>query len=927
MVFGGVGSGSIFLHRTARGRRLLRLGRAGHRPGALYGGRIGVHVVRQGEGRRRGGIPPGRSRSGEQIRQIPVCRGRSGRGRLLREVIGGQEQLGHALVCLGGRGGAEQIGQGGIGLPGLGQGRAKVSHIVMAAQDLEHGLAQGIFRDGQGQGMAETGVGQRIPLALVGGQGHGAEGACPFGKAVITAQQRRGIHGSLGAADQQHGCRCPALAGPGSQTVGQGARLMAGAGQVAQHGTQLATGGGIRRADQDRGQVIVRSFRDLQLQGEDDGRAAGAALHAQEAAVGRRQFPDAGQELRGTLFRGQARARVAHLEEQMPGVFAVRHTAHGKMDLAALGGAHGIFQQQAEDVFQLPCGAFIALSEIGRDMPVQDCAGLFCQRTAGLMGLPQRPVQVEDTFRRTGRIRWGRSRRHGSIAGRVVQQAQGLPGAAAHVFHTGAGIVRQGASFELAVLFHDLAQGRGKGLFQAPDGRGGGAFGFHCGRCGSRLAEAGHERQGVAVGIQQTQVGIRDGLVLDRAARYQGIGGFGGVARFMAGSAHARDDQGAEGRPPQGQGALDEGREQRPEIEDGQTGAQRGHEAAQQETAGARHAHEPGAERGGHEDQGQHGPERQEAPHPAEVGPEGQQGQHGAGQGKQQVLDVQQAGMAGGLHQVPGQMGQEHEGQAGGHGTGGIGGRDVAGAQVRPAQYGMGQGGAHIQGRPEAPLAALSDAAQQGQQHDHGQGQHDAGAEQAFRRARQIVQAAQGGREPEGRLPVQADEADLRHFAGQGQGQQVAPVGLALLPGGLAGKRVHVGRIEDGSRRDALAKIEHQGLGTLRPGSGDLQTQPGHAAAAGQAPGMQRLERGQHARRGHFFHAHVAVRIQKSRKVGQDAQLSRCGALGRRGQAHGQGGRGRGDRGRRRDRQAGGGQGQDEQERDDDQGQPAGTGL
>ena len=125
--------------------------------------------------------------------------------------------------------------------------------------------------------------------------------------------------------------------------------------------------------------------------------------------------------------------------------------------------------------------------------------------------------------------------------------------------------------------------------------------------------------------------------------------------------------------------------------------------------------------------------------------------------------------MAGGLHQVPGQMGQEHEGQAGGHGADGVGGRDVAGTQVRPAQHGMGQGGAHIQGRPEAPLAALGDAAQQGQQHDHGQGQHDAGAEQAFRRARQIVQAAQGGREPEGRLPVQTDEADLRRFRGQGQ--------------------------------------------------------------------------------------------------------------------------------------------------------------
>ena len=143
----------------------------------------------------------------------------------------------------------------------------------MAAQDLEHGLAQGIFRNGQGQGMAETGVGQRIPLALVGGQGHGAEGPCPFGKAVITAQQRRGLHGGLGAADQQHGGRCPALAGPGSQAVGQGARLVAG--------------GGIRSADQDRGQLlIVRSCREMQLQGEDDGRTAGAALYAQEAAVG-----------------------------------------------------------------------------------------------------------------------------------------------------------------------------------------------------------------------------------------------------------------------------------------------------------------------------------------------------------------------------------------------------------------------------------------------------------------------------------------------------------------------------------------------------------------------------------------------------------------------------------------------------------------
>ena len=39
----------------------------------------------------------------------------------------------------------------------------------------------------------------------------------------------------------------------------------------------------------------------------------------------------------------------------------------------------------------------------------------------------------------------------------------------------------QGALFELAVLFHDLAQGRGKGLLQTPDGRGGGAFGFQLG--------------------------------------------------------------------------------------------------------------------------------------------------------------------------------------------------------------------------------------------------------------------------------------------------------------------------------------------------------------------------------------------------------------------------------------------------------------
>ena len=798
----------------------------------------------------------------------------------------------------------------------------------MAAQDLEHGLAQGVFRDGQGQGMAETGMGQRIPLALVGRQGHGAEGAGPFGKAVVAAQQRRGVHGSLGAADQQHGSRCPALAGPGCQTVGQGACLVAGAGQVAQHGAQLVTGGGIGSADQDRGQVLaVRSFREMQLQGEDDGRAAGAALHAQETAVGRREFPDTGQERCGTLLRGQARARVAHLEEQMSGVLAVRHTTHGKMDLAPLGGPQGIFQQQAEDVFQFPGGAFVKLFEVGRDMPAQGDAGFFRQRAAGVMSLPQRLAQVEDTLFSTGRIRGSRYHGCGSVPGRVVQQAQGLPGTAAHVLHTGADIMGQGALFELAVLFHDLAQGRGKGLLQTPDGRGGGAFGFHGCRSGGRLAEAGHERQGVAVGIQQAQVGVRDGLVPGGAARCQRIGRFGGGARFTAGGAHARDDQGAEGRPPQRQGALDEGREQRPEVKDGQPGPQCGHEAAQQETAGSRHAHEPGAERGGHEDQGQHGPERQEAPQPAEVGPEGQQGQHGAGQGKQQVLDVQQAGMAGGLHQVPGQMGQEHEGQAGGHGADGVGGRDVAGTQVRPAQHGMGQGGAHIQGRPEAPLAALGDAAQQGQQHDHGQGQHDAGAEQAFRRARQIVQAAQGGREPEGRLPVQTDEADLRRFRGQGQRQQVAPVGLALLPGGLAGKRVDVGRIEDGSGRDALAEVEHQGLGALRPGGGDLQTQPGHAAAAGQGPGMQRLERGHHARRGHFFHAHVAVRIQKSRKVGQDAQLSRGGALGRRGQAHGQGGRGRGGRGRCRDRRTGGGQAQDEQERNDDQGQPAGAGL
>ena len=458
----------------------------------------------------------------------------------------------------------------------------------------------------------------------------------------------------------------------------------------------------------------------MQLQGEDDGRAAGAALHAQETAVGRREFPDTGQERCGTLFRGQARARVAHLEEQMSGVLAVRYVAHGKMDLAVLGGPQGIFQQQAEDVFQFPGGPFIELFEVGRDMPAQGDAGFFRQRAAGVMGLPQRLAQIEDTLFSAGRIRGSRCRGCGSIPGRVVQQAQGLPGTAAHVLHTGADIMGQGALFQLMDLFHDLAQGRGKGLFQTPDGRGGGAFGFHCGRCGGRLAEAGHERQGVAVGIQQAQVGVRNGLVLGGAARCQGIGRGGGSARFTAGGRHARDDQGAEGRPPQGQGALDEGREQRPEVKDGQTGPQCGHEAAQQETAGSRHAHEPGAERGRHEDQGQHGPERQEAPQPAEVGPEGQQGQHGAGQGKQQVLDVQQAGMAGGLHQVPGQMGQEHEGQAGGHGADGIGGRDVAGTQVRPAQHGMGQGGAHIQGRPEAPLAAFGDAAQQGQQHDHG---------------------------------------------------------------------------------------------------------------------------------------------------------------------------------------------------------------
>ena len=653
IVCGRSGSIFLFLHRAVRGGRLHR----------LRCGRIEAHVVRQGEGGRLGIIRRSGRRSGKQIRQIPACRGRSGRSRLLRDIIGGQEQIGHALVCLGCRGRAEQVRQGSLGLPAFGQGRAKVGHIVMAAQDLEHGLAQGIFRNGQGQGMAETGVGQRIPLALVGGQGHGAEGPCPFGKAVITTQQRRGLHGGLGAADQQHGGRCPALAGPGSQAVRQGARLVAGAGQVAQHGAQLAAGGGVRSADQDRGQLlIVRSFREMQLQGEDDGRTAGAALHAQEAAVGRRQFPDAGQERRGTLFRGQARARVAHLEEQMAGILAVRHTAHGKMDLAALGGTHGIFQQQAQDVFQIPGGPFVKLFEVGRDMPAQGDAGFFRQRAAGLMGLPQRLAQIEDALFGAGRFRGERRRRRGRLTGRIVQQAQGLTGTAAHALHTGAGIVRQGALFELAVLFHDLAQGRGKGLLQASDGRGGGAFGFHRGRCGGGLAEAGHERQGVAVGIQQAQVGIRDGLILGGTARCQGIGGLGGRARLAAGGAHARDDQGAEGRPPQGQGALDEGREQRPEIEDGQTGAQCGHEAAQQEAAGARNAHEPGAERGGHEDQGQHGPERQEAAHPAEVGPEGQQGQHGAGQGEQQVLDVQQAGMAGGLHQVPGQMGQEHEG-------------------------------------------------------------------------------------------------------------------------------------------------------------------------------------------------------------------------------------------------------------------------
>ena len=798
----------------------------------------------------------------------------------------------------------------------------------MAAQDLQHGLAQGVFRDGQGQGMAETGVGQLIPLALVGGQGHGPEGACPFGKAVITAQHRRGFHRGLGTADQQHRGRCPAPAGPGGQSVGQGACLAAGAGQVAQHGAQLATGGGIGSADQDRGQVVGRRFRELQLQGEDDGRAAGAALHAQEAAVGRGEFPDAGQERRGALFRGQARARVAHLEEQMPGMFAVRYMAHGKMDLAALAGPHGILQQQTERLLQVPGGAFVALFEVGRDMPAQGDAGFFGQRAAVFMRFLQHPAQVEGARCGAGAVRGGRCRRRGGITGRVVQQTQGLPGAASHALHTGTDIMRQGALLQLAVLFHELAQGHGKGLFQTPDGRGGGAVGLHGGRRGSRLAEAGHERQGVALGIQQAQVGIRDGLALGGAVRCRGIGGpGGGRLRFAAGGAHARDDQGAEGRPPQGQGALDEGREQGPEIEDGQTGPQRGHKAAQQEAAGARYAHEPGTERGGHEDQGQHGPERQIAAHPAEVGPEGQQGQHGAGQGEQQVLDVQQTGMAGGLHQVPGQMGQEHEGQAGGHGADGVGGRDVAGPQIRPAQHGMGQGGAHIQGRPEAPLAALGDAAQQGQQHDHGQGQHDAGAEQAFRRVRQIVQAAQGGREPEGRLPVQADIADLRRFAGQGQAEQVAPVGPVLLPGGLAGKGVDAGRVEDGPGRDALAEVEHQGGGTSRPGGGDLQPQPGHAAAAGQGPGMQGPEGGQHARCGHFFHAPVTVRIQKSRKVGQDVQLSRCAAPGRGGKVRGQGGRGRGCRGRCRDRRTGGGQGQDEQERDDDQGQPAGGGL
>ena len=933
------------------------------RQGGRFGRGMAAHGIGQEQdilrGACRGLLGLGRG-GGEKIGYVPVSGGRC-RGGTCRETVLGQEQVGHGLCGLRGRGRAEQVRQGRIRRL-FRQGVAQVGHVVMAAQDLQDGLVQGFGRDGQGQGVGETGMGQHVPLALVRGQGHGAEGAGLFGQGAEAAQQGRGAGGGFRTADQQHGGHGLASGDRGGKAVGQGPGLAAGT--VVEHGGQFLTGRAFGGADQHHGRVRGlsrrgrtlrggRGLRDGQLQGEDHGGAARAAFQAQEAAVGGGQFPDAGQQGRGAPGGWQARARVAHLEEQVAGMFAVRHTAHRELHAAACGGPDGIRQQPAEDVLQCRGRALIAGRQIGRQAPVQVDGGVLAQRAAGLVGPLQEPAQVEDRFFRGcglfGRGRCGhgpfRGRLFPDAAGRgwlfpgrgfrsggpfrgggIMQQLQGLTGRPAHAFHMGTGPGRQGAGFQSAVLFQKVAQGRAEDLFQTVDGGSGGIIGRHGHGRGGRAGQPGREGQGIAVTVQQTQVGVRDGLGLSGSVRGQGIGG----GRDPAGGAHARDDQGAEGRAPQGQGALDEGRQQRAGIEQGQRGAQGGHQAAQQEAARARHSHEPGAEAGGHEDQGQQGPERQVAAQPGEIGPEGQQSQDRAGQGEQQVLEIQRAGMGGGLHEVAGQVGQEHEGQAGGHGADGIGRGDVARAEVGHAEDGMAQGRAHIEGGPEAPLAALGDAAQQGQEHDHGQGQHGGGAEQAFRRVGQIVRCAQGGREPEGRLAVQADIADPGGLAGLGQGQQVAPVGAHFLPLGLAGKGIDVGHMQHGPGGDALSEVQQQGRGGHHAGGGDLQPQPGDADAAGQGPGMQGPEGGEHVRGGHFFHAHVAVRIRKGRQPGQDDQLARGGVPGPGGQVQGQGRRGCRDGCRGGHRQTGRGQGKDEQEREDDAaegGPPCGEGM
>ena len=551
------------------------------------------------------------------------------------------------------------------------------------------------------QGVGVPGFRQGVPAAVVRSDGQGLEkGQASLKSLIFEALQRigfgRAVHGGVHHQEKSrdfpvqfqslaHGAGLCALQAEGLCHVGQ---ILPFHGPVGHNGHVGLTG--IRRC----GLVLQR----LEPQGKGNGRALWPAFNIEVTVVGSGQLPGPRHGERGAVARGQARAGVRYRKQQVAGVRAFGHTPRRKVHGPARSGAHGAFQQHAEGFAQGLRLPFIHVAELGRHVPGEANAGIFGRGADGVVGLTHQMLEVERT---AGFANKALVHAFARIVHHMGQVGCGLE----HVFGILAHCRGQGAVAQSRAFAHEAIKGGAQGVFPqagigvakagAPACAGSAGLLARC-RCAvpgrSRFGRRAQGRvfgrpvPGIAAsrkrGRQQAQIGVIQRLieVYGPVFHHKGraitgkIGGkighgwaagpaktiqagqrtaffaalpasaFGSPALgHVARRARARNDQGAQGRAPQGGRGHEVGGVSAVQPQNSGGHEERRQQAAQQKAPRPAKAHDGAANGAGHKDQGAHGPQGQIAYDPAKAGHEGQQRQGRARQGEQHELRVQKA--------------------------------------------------------------------------------------------------------------------------------------------------------------------------------------------------------------------------------------------------------------------------------------------